>query len=190
MGFEQTIQRLSQAVWPGTLDPDSAKQKSAEGRARAFNPAGAKTPEEALTYIERLYKAGRTDELAELLRRSPVFRDAWQSLQQFSSTASEAGGGLASSIPAAAPTPDQSGLPASPAGAGPSGQLQSPGQDLATPQVTATQEFSQKILADQTYPVLASRPTRFLGAVRQVYETQARYYAQEGTNFPRISIRV
>ncbi len=191
MGLELTIQGLSQAAWPGgTPSRDSSKQKSAEGRGRAFNYARAKTPEEALTYIEQLYQAGRTDELGGLLRRSPVFREAWQTLQQFSSTGSEAAGGPASSIPAAAPTTERSWLPAPLPNAGPKGQFQSPGQDLPAAQVTATQRFSPEIPADRTYPVPARKPSCSLAAGRWVYETQARYYAGEKANVPGISLRV
>ena len=174
MGFEQTIQSLNQIAWPGTFGQESAGQKSAGGRPRAFNPGGAKTPEEALTWIERLYKAGRTDELVGLLRRSAVFREAWQTLQQSSSTGFETAGGYVVSIPAAVPTPEQSGLPAPIPTAEPKGQLPRPDQDPA----------------GQTCPVPAPKPARTLAAARQVYETQARYFAQEGANSPRISLRV
>ncbi len=191
MGFEiLSIQGLSQAAWPRTPGPDSTKPKSAEGGLRSSDPAGAKTPEEALTYIEQLYQAGRTDELGGLLRRSPVFREAWQILQQFSSTGSEAAGGPASSIPAAAPTTERSWLPAPLPNAGPKGQFQSPGQDLPASPVTATQRFSTEIPAARTYPVPARKPSCSLAAGRRVYETQARYYAREKANVPSISLRV
>ncbi|MBI4643182.1 MAG: hypothetical protein HY790_12395 [Deltaproteobacteria bacterium] len=190
MGLVQTIQSLSQIGWLGTPGQDSANSKSTGGRPRTSNPAGAQTPEEALAYIKLLYKAGRTGELVALLRRSPVFREAWQTLQQFSSTGSEEAGGLGSSIPAAATTQSQSGLPAPPSGAGPNGQLAGPGQAPTALQVAATPGFSGENPAAQAHPVLSSRPTRPLAAARQVYETQARYYAQERATSPRISLRV
>jgi hypothetical protein len=187
MGFKHTVQSLSPVAWPGLFGQDSGQPKSAGGRARAFDPAGAQTPEEALTYIRQLSKAGRTDELVGLLRRSPVFREAWQTLQQFSSTNSDAAGGPAA---AAIPTPDRSGLPVPSPGAGCQGRFPSPGPDPVAPQVSATPGFSGKIPASQTFPVQAPRPTRPLNAALQVYETQARYFAQEKANSPRISLRV
>jgi hypothetical protein len=187
MGLVQIIQSLSQIGWLGTAGRDSANSKSGGGRPRAFNSAGAKTPEDALLYIKLLSKAGRTDELAELLRRSPVFREAWQTLQQFSSTGPEAAGGFASPFSTAAPIPDRSGLPAPP-GAGSPGRLPSPGP--AALQGAAAPGFSGENRAAPAYPVLSSRPTGPLAAARQVYETQARYFAQEGANSPRISLRV
>ena len=51
-------------------------------RPQPSGPGAAQTPQEALTYIDRLYKTGRTDELAAILRRSEVFREAWLLLQQ------------------------------------------------------------------------------------------------------------
>ena len=188
MGFKHTIQSLSPVAWPGTFGQDSGQPKSAGGRPRAFNPAGAETPEEALTYIRQLSKAGRTDELVGLLRRSPVFREAWQTLQQFSATGYDAAGPPASAIPA--PTPDRSGLPAPSPGAESQGRLPSPGPGLVAPQVPATPGFSGKIPAAQTFPVPSSRPTSPLDAALQVYETQARFFAQEKADSPRISLRV
>lgn len=188
MGFKHTVQSLSPVAWPGPFGQDSGQPKSAGERPRAFNPAGAQTPEEALAYIRQLSKAGRTDELVGLLRRSPVFREAWQTLQQFSATNSDAIGRPASAIPA--PTPDRSGLPAPSPGAGSQGRFPSPGPGLVVPQVSSTPGFSGKIPAAQSFPVPAPRPTRPLDAALQVYETQARYFAQEKANSPRISLRV
>lgn len=187
MSLVQTIQSLSQIGWLGTPEQDSANSKSAGGRSRSFNPAGAQTPEEALAYIHLLSKAGRTDELVALLRRSPVFREAWQTLQQVSSPNSEAGMEIASSLTAAAPIPYRSDLPAPPSVFTKS---QLPSQDPAALQVGATPEVSGENPTTQAYPVLSSRPTRPLAAARQVYETQARYYTQERANSPRISLRV
>jgi hypothetical protein len=185
MGLVQTIRSMSQIDWLGTPDRDSANSKLAGGHSRTFNPGGAKTPEEALAWIKLLYQAGRTDELVALLRRNPVFREAWQTLQ--SSPGSEAGKEITSSLPAAAPTPYRSGLPA-PANA--CSQSQLPSQGPAARQAAATPGVSGETPVTQTCPVLSSRPTRPLAAARQVYEIQARLFSQEGANSPRISLRV
>lgn len=191
MGFVQSIQNLSQVAWPGgETGQDRAASKTAAERPRAFTPAGVETPEEALAYIEKLYKDGRTDELVGLLRGSAVFRDAWQTLQQSSSSGSKATAGLASSLPDAASPLEISGLPAALAGVGSKGQLQRQGQYPTAAQVTANLGFSPEVQATQSYLVPAPKPSRPLAAGRQVYETQARYFAQEKANFPRISIRV
>ena len=191
MGFVQPVQDLSQIVWPEVNSgQDRAASKSAAGRPRIFSPAGVETLEEALNYIEQLYKDGRTDELVGLLRGNPVFREAWQTLQQYSSTNSKATAGLASSLPDATPPPEQAGLPVPLPGSASQGQLQSPVQDLTASQVPATQVISPEVQAAQTYLVPSPRPSRPLAAGRQVYENQARYFAQEKANFHRISIRV
>jgi len=190
MDFETiAIQGLRPVAWPKTPGLDSAKPKPAAGRTRASNPAGAETPEEALAYINLLSKAGRTGKLVGLLRRSRVFREAWQTLQQDSSTGQDAHSGPASSTPAAAPTPDQSVLPGPSPNAGPNGQPEDSGQDPAARQVTATGGPSPEIPAAQTYPVPVPKPSSLLTSAIQAYETQARAYAQEGTNLPRLSIK-
>lgn len=185
MGLVQTILSLSQAGWSGTPGWNSADSKSAGRGFRAFNPTGAKTPEEALAHIKLLSQAGRTDELAALLRCSPVFREAWQTLQ--SSPSSEAGTEITSSLTATAPALYRPGLPAPPNACSPS---QLPGQGPAALQVAATPAVSGETPVTQTYPVLSSRPTRPLAAARQVYEIQARLFTQESANSPRISLRV
>lgn len=104
MGIEETIRSLGSVVWPGKPGPDSAKPRSAEGRPRAVNPTTAQTPKEALTYIERLHKTGRMEDLATLLRRSPVFREAWLTLQQSRPEGLEASGGHQPASPSRAET--------------------------------------------------------------------------------------
>ncbi len=187
MGFELTIQSPSQVGWQGTPGRSRANPESGEGRRRAFNPAGAKTPKDALAHIELLYKTGRIDELASLLRQSQVFRMAWQTLQQSSSLDSGAGE-LASLTPAGAAIPELSGLPVPHPGYGPDGQLQ--GQDSAVLPVTATPESSPEIYQVQNYPVPASKPTRSLTAGRRVYETLATFFARERAGFPWFNLRV
>jgi hypothetical protein len=61
---------------------NNARAGSQEPQPRPAGPSAAQTPEEALTYIELLYKAGRTAELAAILRQNQVFREAWLMLQR------------------------------------------------------------------------------------------------------------
>jgi hypothetical protein len=191
MGFVPSIQGLSQTPWTGgEIGQGSAAFKSAAGRARAFSPAGVETPEEALAYIQQLYQDGRTDELVGLLRGNPVFREAWQTLQQSAASASEATGGLAAALPDPAPIPEQSALTVTSPDQPPAGQLQTTSQNLTPAQVTATQGFSPEIQAAQTHLVPALKPSRPLAAGRRIYENQARYFAQEKASSHRISIRV
>lgn len=190
MGLELSIQGRSQAAWPGWMpDRNSSRQKPGEGRGRAFNSAGAESPEEARAYIEQLYKAGRTDELGGLLRRSPVLREAWQTLQQFSPTRSEAAGDPASLMTAAAPIMEQSGLPVPLPDAGPKDRLPGPGQELPPSRVTAPRGFSPETAA-WTYPVLGLKPSCSPSAGRRVYETQVGYYDRGRANLPGISLWV
>jgi hypothetical protein len=144
------------------------------------------TPEEALTYIQQLYQNGRTAELVSLLRGNPVFREAWQTLQQSSSSYSEATGARASSLPDPAPEPLP--IPVLAPGQTAADQLPITRQARGGSPVKATQGSSPEIQRAQTNLVPSPRPSRTLAAGRQVYENQAFYYAQEKANFPRISI--
>lgn len=180
MGLELTIQSLNQAAWPGTSGRERTDPQSAQGGNRDYNPAEAKTPEDAQACIEWLYKSGRTDELVTLLRRSSVFRAAWQGLQESSPSISKALGELVSPPVAE----EGSGLPAPLPGAGSAGRQLNPVQNL---ELRATQEATPEA---RTYPVLSSRPTNSLAAGRRVYETQARDYSQSAGGFSRISLRV
>ncbi|MFZ5453580.1 MAG: hypothetical protein ACOZF2_17105 [Thermodesulfobacteriota bacterium] len=183
MGLELTIQSLSRAAWLGTSGRDRTDPGLAQGRSRDYNPTGAKTPEEALAHIKLLSKAGRTEELATLLRSSQVFRQAWQNLQQSASTPSETVGGLISLLAA----PDGADLPAPLPGAGSGGRQLSPVQNLALQPLDSSQESTS---GAPTYPVLSSKPTNSLAAARRVYETQAHYYSQGAGDFSRINLRV
>jgi hypothetical protein len=191
MGFVQPIQSLSQSAWAGANSgQDRGASKAVAGRPRIFSPTGVETLEEALTYIEQLSQDGRTDELVSLLRGNQVFREAWQTLQQYASNNSKAAAGLASSLQDAASPSAQSGLPVSLAGVGSKGRLPIPGYNLSGAQVTANLGLSPEIHGAQANLVPAPKASRTLAAGRQVYERQARYYNQEKANFPRISIRV
>jgi len=184
MGLGQTIQRSSQIGHPGTPGWDAVNSRSAQDRSQDFNPSGAKTPEEALAYIRLFSEAGRTDELAAWLRSSPVFREAWQTLQRFSSAGPEAGLDKSPALPTGPDTRQTSPLP-SPAGLG------SPGQGQTALQVAAALVVSGENPATQACLVTSSRPTRPLAAARQVYEATDRLLPREGAAPPRrISLRV
>ncbi len=184
MGLGQTIQRSSQIGHPGTPGWDAVNSRSAQDRSQDFNPSGAKTPEEALAYIRLFSEAGRTGELAAWLRSSPVFREAWQTLQQFSSAGPEAGSDKSPALPTGPPTPHPSALP-SPADVG------APGQGQTALQVAAAIEVSGENPATQACLVTSARSTRTLAAARQVYETTDRLWQNEGAAPPRrISLRV
>jgi hypothetical protein len=181
----EIIQGVSQVGSGGTPGHRGVKQKPAGGGPGTFGAAGNRTPEEALTYIKRLYKAGRTGELAELLRHSPVLREAWQTLQQVSTAESQVSLGSDFSLPDS--SSGRSGLPALSSGKKAQTQLSSPGREPALPQVTT----GQGAYSDSSpYPVPFPKPSGLLAAARQVYEAQARYYSQERADFPRISIRI
>ncbi|MDD2903251.1 MAG: hypothetical protein PHU44_12540 [Syntrophales bacterium] len=176
-------QSLSRAAWPGTSGRDRTDPRSAQGGSRDYNPAGAKTPEDAQACIEWLYKNGRTDELVALLRRSSVYRVAWQCLQQSSFKTSGGTGEPASPLA----TSDGSELPAPLPGAGSGGRQLSPLQNLALKPRRATEESTSSA---QTYPVLSSRPSNSLAAARRVYESVARYFSRGRSDLSRISVRV
>jgi hypothetical protein len=184
MGLGQTIQRSSQIGHLGMPGWETVNPRSAQDRAQDFNPAGAGTPEEALAYIRLFSEAGRTAELAALLRSSPVFREAWQTLQRFSSVGPEAGLDKSPALPNGPDTRQPSPLP-SPADAG------SQSQGPTALQVAAASGGSGENPATQAYLVISSRPSRSLAAARQAYETTDRLLPREGGASPRhISVRV
>ena len=84
MGVEETRRVQGPAPWAGEAGLNNAKPRPEEQPPRSANPSKARTPQEALTYIEQLYKSGRMEDLAALLRRSSVFRVAGLILQQSS----------------------------------------------------------------------------------------------------------
>jgi len=195
MGFEETIRGLGQVAWSGEPGPQSAKPGSARGLARGLNPTGAQTPKEALTYIELLYKAGRMEDLAGLLRQSSVFREAWLALQSSPGGFGAAGGSKPSAI-LPGETPGPAGLTALSPDAGSPGLKPNPDQSLAEPKGAALGELYREIAAPSTapevqnYPVPAPQPSRPLATGRRVYENQQRYYSREQELRPRINVRV
>jgi hypothetical protein len=84
MGFGEAIRGLGQLPWPRQPGLNNGKPRLEDRQPGSYNPSEAKTPGEALSYIAVLYKSGRMEDLAKLLRRSQVFRVAWLMLQQSS----------------------------------------------------------------------------------------------------------
>jgi hypothetical protein len=148
--------------------------------ARLHNPAGAETAAEALAYIRACSRAGRTHELAALLRRSPVFREAWQTLQQSSYTASEPAGGRA----ALASAPER---PAPAAAASP-GWL--PNRDPAALPLGPAPEFFSTQPAAPAHLQPAPNFTPALAAVCQVYGSQESLFTRKAADRSRITVRV
>lgn len=183
MGLGQTIQNWSQIGRPRAPGWEAITSRVAGDRSQGSEPSGVRTPEEALACIRLFSEAGRTAELAALLRSSPVLREAWQTLQQFSSGGSGTGLGESAAEPTA-PQARRHAAPPSPADAG--SQSQGPPALL----VAAASGGSRENPLTQAYPVLSSRPTRPLAAARQAYETTDRLLTREGAASPRISLRV
>ncbi|RJR40076.1 MAG: hypothetical protein C4567_11285 [Deltaproteobacteria bacterium] len=183
MGFDLTIQSLGQVNWQRTPAQKKADPKPFEDRGRAFDLPAAQTPGEALAQIKLLSKTGRIDELVALLRNRPLFRKAWQTLQQSQSPDPET-----ASSASLMPAPEQSGYPVFQSDSVSQGRLQT--QDPALGQVTAASGPSPEIGEAENFPITSSRPTLGLAVGRQVYETQAGYYTQERANLSRISLKV
>jgi len=89
INFGGTIRGLSSIAGAKDSALNKGKPKSNERRPQPSNPAAAETPKEALAYIDLLYKTGRMEDLAVLLRGSKVFREAWLILQRSVATHSE-----------------------------------------------------------------------------------------------------
>jgi hypothetical protein len=71
---------------------NNARSGSEESKSNPSSPSAAQTPNEALSYIDQLYKTGRMEDLAAILRRSEVFREAWLILQRSFTTPSAPSG--------------------------------------------------------------------------------------------------
>jgi len=87
-----TLERTIRGPSPisGTAGTGLPNARSGANRRQPLpsSPSAAQTPNEALTYIDLLYKTGRMEEAAALLRQSKVFREAWLILQRSFATPS------------------------------------------------------------------------------------------------------
>ncbi len=96
MGGGEAIRGVGRIAWPGDAGLNNTRPGLGGRQPRPDDPSGAKTPGEALSYIASLYKSGRMEDLAKLLRRSQVFRTAWLIVQQSTPNVFKAAEGITS----------------------------------------------------------------------------------------------
>ena len=183
MGLAGIIQNWEAPFWGQTQFSGNRPPGSSGSRSRPDNPAPAQTPGEALAYIERLYKAGRIQEVAGWLRRSQAFREAWQAIQQASqqyATAEAAifalrSGGFSTGgqpQPGTTQPAPKTSLPV------PYSPPSAPGSDAPSSPVLADYLLDSPLPAEKIYPAYpfpAPRPSRPLDQGYQVYEKSQGY---------------
>jgi hypothetical protein len=195
LGFEVNIWAQEAFTWPEKPGPHNPSPGSARRQSLADKPSEAQTPQEALTYIELLYKSGRMEDLAALLRRSAVFREAWLMLQQSSPVYSEAAE-VARASAGFQETPGHTNFPVSSSdSASPSPKLNADqglvGLKAATETgVSPEMPAASKEPGIQNHPVLAGKPKRPLATALKAYTSQYLYYSREKDHSPRFSLRV
>lgn len=193
MGIVQAIRGLGPVAGPGEPGLNNAKPKSDEPTFRPANTTGAQTPEEALAFIKLLYKSGRMEDMAGLLRQHKVFREAWLILQQSFPAGGEASGGINASIGRRG-TPGYDNFPV------PYPMIVWNGPELKTEKGSAKQlevasepglSFTSELrpLVDNRPPP-SCQPTYLLTRALQVYVSQLQYFAQEKAPALRINITV
>jgi hypothetical protein len=180
------VRSLSPVTGPGERSLNYAKPGSDEGPPRSSCTGEVQTLKEALTYIHRLHKSGRMEDLAALLRQKQVFREAWLILQQSSITGS-----------ATSKRVKVSSCRIKTAGSGnfpsPPNQELNPEPEPAKSGEAVEPEFTSATAiqaAANTCLNSASRPRYTLAAALQVYKIHLSYYAQEKDPPLRVSIRV
>jgi hypothetical protein len=193
MDCGEAIPSLDRISWPGDPGLNNAKPRLEGRQPGSYNPSEAKTPGEALSYIELLYKSGRMEDLARLLRRSQVFRAAWLILQQSSPAIFETAAGVNGSshqretqAPAHLPVP-ASGLPSLPRNPEPEPLGPEAGRTEPSPQVPV-------LRTDSGARNYSSNPRTFkvarsLTSLFQAYQNQDRFCAQESQLGQLVSIR-
>jgi hypothetical protein len=186
MAFGNNIQGQYPCSRPGFPDSQNAKPGLGERQLRSGEAPQAQTPQEALSHIDFLYKSGRMGDLAGLLRRSEVFREAWRLVQQ----SSLSGVGLAKSG-------KEGGYAGEPQGSGdfPVPQARSPSPPLRpqpTPEGRGVPAMAVSALgsgaAKHARP--SENPSSFPEAALEAYRRQARAGVQTHKGTPRLSIRV
>jgi hypothetical protein len=192
MGWGEGIRSVDRIAWPGESGLNNAKPRLKGGQPGPYNPAKARTPQDALSYIELLYKSGHMEDLAKLLRRSQVFRAAWLILQQSSPEVSVAGREVSGTLcreesgkSALLPVP-VSGPPSLPFDPEPV----SPGPKM--PGVATTELSSQRgRVSDEANDSFPRRPraTHPLSLFLQAYLNQDVYWARENQRGQLVSIR-
>jgi hypothetical protein len=190
MGFGEAIRSLNRIAWPGESGLNNAKPRLTGRQPGPDNPTEAKTPREALSYIEMLYKSGRMEDLAKLLRKSQVFRAAWLILQQSSPDVSGAGGGCKGSLDQGDPQ-GPANLPVSasdPPALTFKPELRSPGPQVGK---SLSQIPAAGMASNERNGVFVprSQAARPLTLLLQVYHNQDAYRAREKQRGQLVSIR-
>jgi hypothetical protein len=191
MELEGTM-RVQGSTWAGRAAVKNAGPGSGQGQPRSYDPQEARTPKEALVHIDRLYKAGRMEDLPALLRRSQVFREAWLMLQTSSPESVQTVAdqvALASRrgpSPVAAPPPVP--YPGPPRGlkaeAGPETAGEAEGG--AAPKNPHPARDTGATQGSMT----ATAPLHLITAALRIYQTQESHYTREKEPLARISLRV
>ena len=180
------------ATWTREPGVNQGQPGLAERQPRSHHFPEARTTKEALTYIEVLYKSGRMEDLAALLRRSKVFREAWLMVQQSPPAGPEAGQEAQGSVvcrDSRGPANLPSLRPPAPGWAlNPEPEPEKPkgaGKECSSPRsAPATNP------ADQSGLSPTGPPSQVLRAALRVYQDQERRYARERELTPQLSLRV
>lgn len=171
------------ATWTAASGRDYARPGTRQRQPAPPHPAEARTPREALSYIEVLYKSGRMEELATLLRSRAVFREAWLMLQQSSrADFPEAAGGGGPAGPRDPESPADLPVPLiSPSRFSPSPESSGAG---VAPELPAR--------APNPAPGLPSAGLAgyLLRKALGAYQSQDGYFTREPAGSPRLSLRV
>jgi hypothetical protein len=192
MEVEGTVRAEGFAPWAGDPGLNIGKPGAVPGQSRPGHPSGAQTPREALSFIEVLYKAGRMEDLAGLLRQSKVFREAWLMIQRSSPAGWRPGGEVNGSSNRgatldAAPGPVVSpGTPGQTMEAPPASlvlQAAAPGFGLNSAAANLNSKTAATLLAD-------GRSRRLHAMALQAYQSQEGQYTQDRAFGPRLSLRV
>lgn len=78
----RTVRGLSPIAGTAGTGLNNARAGSNQAKPNPFSPSAAQSPKEALSYLDLLYKTGRMEEAAAILRRSGIFREAWLIFQR------------------------------------------------------------------------------------------------------------
>jgi len=190
VGGGEAIRSVGRIVWPGDSGLNNARPRSAGRQSGSYDPSVVKTPADALAYIELLYKSGRMEDLAKLLRKSQVFRVAWLILQQSSPDLSETAG-KSKGCPDRGESRGPVCFPASNLPA----LILNPKPRSPMPETGKTESLSQTpvagMAAEERDDSLASRfqAAQPLTLLLQAYQNQDGYWAREKQRGQMVSIR-
>ncbi len=192
MGILETMRVQNPAPWTGETGLHHARPGPGERAPHLAEPFEARTPQEALNYIEILYQSGRMKDLAGLLRRSPVFREAWLRLQQSSQAGLKVTAEDHDSL-SRGKTQLPDNLPV-PYAFGPDGTVSSVSGPAGFKAIEtgSAPEMATAALGPGSEPGLLATggPNRRLSAALQAYQRQDRQYAQNMAGASRLSLWV